>query len=310
MRPAKRRIIRAKNKEKGRKHGLIFKLLIPIAIVLFFILFVKISTRYWNGKDKVAFVFRQNGGASVGVTVLDPTLNEIVTMTIPGETQVEVAKNYGTLRLKNVWQLSFNEKLKGDLLAETVTQNFLFPIKLWSEEDAQNLSKSNIAGIVKFIFLPIKTNISLGDRLSISLFALRVPKLNRTEIDLGKSQFLHKEKLSDGQVGYVLTGRISERLSIYFTDTDFSQSGATIYITDATNKFGIAQKVGEIVEVMGGKVVSIDKKDELKDTDCTVSGKNSKIVKKTAMFFGCTQKSTVSNFDLEITLGSKFAKRF
>ncbi len=304
----KRRILRAQKKEKKTSSNLLAKIFLPIVIIFALILLIKINTKYWNGKDKVAFVFRQASG-DVSVSVLDPKLDEITTLSIPADTQVDVARSYGTLRIKNVWQLAINEKLNGKLLSETVARNFLFPVNLWSDSDAIHIKDADFFGVLKFVVLPKSTNIPVGDRLSMGLFALKLRALNKTEINLGTSQFLHKEKLSDGQVGYVLVGKISERVSVYFSDNQISERGMRISIVDGTGKFGEAQTVGEILEVMGGKVISIDKNNMLPDVDCSVLGKDPSVVKKISKLFSCTY-GVGGEADLQITIGGKFAKRF
>lgn len=289
-------------------YGLFIKILIPLVAILLAFLFVKIRTIYWNDHDKFAFTYRTSGG-DVGVTIADPKLEELTTLIIPGDTEVDVSENYGTLRLKNVWQLSQNEKLKGRLLPETVTQNFLFPVFLWSDIDGASIEKQSLSGILRFVFKPSVTNIPFGDRVSLALFSLRAPSLGRSEINLGESQFLKKQKLNDGEVGYILNGQISQRLTVYFSDNDLSVKSSKINIVDATGTPDVAIKVGQIIEVMGGKVVSVEKKAAV-DTDCEVSGNDSVIVKKVLTLFSCKKGTNKSDFDLEIRLGQSFAKRF
>lgn len=298
-------------RQKARNNGVltIIKFLVVPAILIFVFLLFKLSTRYWNGSDKIGFVYRQQSG-DVAVTVLDPKLSEETTMVIPGDTQVDVAGNYGTLRIKNVWQLAQNEKLDGRLLAGTVTKNFLFPVFLWSDSDAQNLADANLAGTLKFIFAPKKTNIPLGDRAAIGLFAIQVKSINKTEINLGTSKFLQKTVLNDGEKGYLLAGPISERLTVYFSDNDFADESLKVEITDSTGAFGVSDKVGQIIQVLGGKIVSVDKKPVPSNFDCIILGKNSKIVRKIADLFRCSISREDSVFDLEVRLGEAFAKRF
>lgn len=308
MPKSNRRVVRAqKNYEKKSKSvsGIIF---FAILATLFVVL-VKLNTRYWNGNDKVAFVFRGQEG-EVGVSILDPKLKDFTTLIIPGETQVDVAENYGSLRIKNVWQLGINEKKKGRLLSETVSRNFRFPLNLWSDNDAASLKDGRFFSILKFVLIPKATNIPFGDRMSIGIFALQSGSSNKSEIDLGKSQYLHKEKLSDGQVGYTQVGTISEHLQVYFSDNEIAESSVRVSIIDGTGKFGVAQVVGEILEVMGGKVVSIDKNGDSPAVDCVVAGRDKKIVKKISALFSCTSKNPTGDIDLQITLGGKFAKRF
>lgn len=275
------------------------KFLIPVVLVVGFLIFIKVSTRFWNGGDKLAFV--SPAGADVKVTVLDPKLSEKIALTIPGDTEVDVARGYGTLRLKNVWKLAQNERLDGGLVASTITKNFLFPVYLWSDKDLSNLSS--------FVFFPGETNMAFGDRLAVAMFALKVKNVDRVEIDLGKSQFLTKTKLQDGEAGFRLTGPVSERLTIYFSDNVFGGQNLKIHIVDGTGIFGVSESMGEILEVMGGKVVSVDKSGKT-GVDCQVFGKDPEIVKKTARLFSCKSLKDKTDFDLEVVIGSEFARRF
>lgn len=301
MRSAQRRNRIENSRKRSRIFGLLIKVLIPLVLILFVFLYLKINTKYWNGHDKFAFVSEDVSG-NVEVTVLDPNLGEETTLIIPGDTEINVARGYGTLRIKNVWQLGVNEKLGGTLLAETLTNSFLFPTNLWSDTDLTN--------VWKFVFSPKATNVPFGDRLLSGLFALRVSGIDKTEIDLAKSQFLVKKVLMDGKPGFVLTGPASSRLTVYFSDNNFANKNLKFSLTDATGVFGVADHVGQVLEVLGGKVVQVDKKLQDNSLDCETFGQNSDAVNKVSTLFSCKKISGKSNFDLEMRIGSKFAKRF
>jgi hypothetical protein len=301
MRSAQRKVRIEKSKTRSYISGLLIKVFIPLVLILSVFLYLKLNTRYWNGHDKMAFVF-QNQEGEVGVTILDPVLDEETTLIIPGDTQVNVARGYGTLRIKNVWQLGVNEKLGGTLLADTLTSGFLFPTNLWSDTDITN--------IWKFVFATKQTNIPFGDRLSAGIFALRVSGIDKTEIDLAKNQFLHKQTLVDGKQGYVLSGPASGRLTVYFSDNNLADKNLKFSLTDATGTFGISDRVGAVLEVLGGKVVAVDKKPADGSLDCEVFGQNHDAVKKVAVLFSCKELSDKSNLDLEMKMGTIFAKRF
>ncbi|MCX6704368.1 MAG: hypothetical protein NTZ07_02880 [Candidatus Woesebacteria bacterium] len=308
MRSARRRALMEKKKKTGKITGLFFKFFLPVILIICLFVIFKLDTRYWNGHDKFILAYRLGSG-DAAISVLDPRLDEITTLDIPADTEVNVARNYGELRIKNVWQLGMNEKIRGKLLAETITQNFLFPVFLWSDSDAKSLADGNLAGILRFIFFPKSTNISLADRISAGLFALRVGDLGKNWLDLGKNQFLAKQKLNDGQPGYILAGTISPRLTAYFADNTFADKNLRVAIGDATGVPGVADAVGQIIEVVGAKIVSIDKKNE-ESSDCTVFGSDVKAVKKIADIFSCKVRADRGGMDLEIDLGSVFAKRF
>lgn len=309
MKSAHRAAFIAKKNKKEKKSLPIFRLLIPLLILLAVFMYFKISTRVWNGTDKIAITYRKEND-DVAIVIADSKFEEITTLVIPGDTQVDVARNLGTIRIKNVWQLGVNEKVEGALLPETITQNFLFPVFLWGDFDTNGLGSGNIGQILHFILIPGSTNVSLGDRIAIGFYAMKVKSFGRTEINLGKSQFLSKQKLSDGQNGYVISGRPQERLTAYFSDNEITGGNLRMNIVDATGESGISEKVGEILQIVGGKVVSVDKKVQAENMDCIVSGTNSKIVSKVSRLFSCKEGREKTTFDLDIKMGSKFAERF
>lgn len=298
-----------KSRKKGIAKGFLFSFLLPLLIIFALFVFFTLSKESWNGHDKFSLVFRGQND-EVGITVLDPTTPEMTTMYIPGDTQVDIAASYGTLRIKNVWQLGINEKKGGSLLSKTIAKNFLFPVHLWADTDGINLSKASFSGLAKFVFLPSKTNITFGDRLAASLFVLKLKNIEKNEIDLAKSQFLRKDTLNDGEKGYILSGSVSERLTVFFTDNDFADKNLRVALVDGSESYGSAQKVGEIIEVFGGKVVSVDKNQPTFDGVCIVKGEDVSLLHKVADVFGCTVKKTKTSFDLEIDLGNKFSKNF
>jgi len=308
MRSARRRALFGKKKKTVKISSLIVKVFLPVAVALTVFAFVRFGTHYWNGRDKFAFVFRLGSG-DAAVSVLDPKLGQLTTLVIPGDTEVDVARNYGTFRIKSVWQLGVNEKIGGSLLAETITQNFLFPVFLWSDTDAKSLADTNVLGILHFVFFPKSTDITFSDRVSASLFALRIQGFGKNWLDLTKNQFLVKQELGDGQMGYVLAGPISPRLTVYFSDNTFADKNLRVAIGDATGEPGVADKVGQIIEVMGGKITSIDKKNG-EGSDCSVLGSDPRIVEKVADLFSCKMSAGRGEMDLEIDLGKAFAKRF
>lgn len=309
MRSQKRRALVEKRKKSGKMTKVFVKFMLAPLIILLIVLFFKLSETHWDGNDKFAVSYRKTDG-NVAVTVLDPKLSENTTIIIPGDTQVEVARNYGTLRIKNVWQLGNNEKLGGGLLAETITQNFMFPVFLWSDSSAEALGNGSFSGLLHFIFSPGSGNIGFGDRVMASFFAFNLGPSDTTEINLAKSQFLSKVKLNDGEVGYILSAPISQRLTSYFSETSMADGGTSIEIVDATGVPGVADNIGQVLEVMGGKVVSINKKVTAEASDCNISGTNKTAVKKVANLFHCKIIQKETNLGVSLEIGSIFAKRY
>jgi hypothetical protein len=97
---------------------------------------------------------------------------------------------------------------------------------------------------------------------------------------------------------------------MYFSDNELGTQSLKVNIVDATGSLGVSEKVGEILQVIGGKVVSVEKKTTPEANDCTLYGTNKEIVDRISNLFSCEKGVEKSNFDLDIHLGSKFAERF
>lgn len=275
---------------KTKKTFNYLKIFIPIILLLVIVLtFFIFKNKSWNGVDKFSYVSSDTDG-NVTVTVLDPKLLEVTKIKIPSDTEVNVARNYGVLKIKNVWQLGVNEKIGGKLLAETVTKNFLFPVTNWQNDD--------------------DSNINFIDKIKINIFLKKINDIDKTEIDMGKGQFLIKAKLEDGTSGFKLPSNISGRLTSYFADTNLAEKNIKISIVDGSGKSGLAENLGAILEVIGGKIVSIDKKQNMDEFDCTVTGANNNAVENVNNLFNCEIVKSETKFDLEIIVGKKFASRF
>lgn len=271
-----------------------------ILVLLIGFSFLFFSTKYWDGVNKFSVVTQEPGG-DVKVTILDPKLTEITILTIPGDTQVSVSHNLGNFPLKSVWQIGVNEDLGGSLLTDTIRKNFTFPVFLWAGADVDKLN---------FIFSAGKNNLPIGDRIKMYLFARKVPALSISEIDLGESGYLKSKKLTDGTLGHVISGDISSRLAAFFVDNEINQLQTKIYIKDETGSFGVSEDFGKVLEVLGGKVITIDKEAAVGDFDCLVSGKDPKTLTKMKQMFGCSIEKSETSFDIEFKLGKSFFNRY
>ncbi len=302
------RIIHQKQKKRKNKFlGLFAALIFILILAAGVFITLRLTAKNWDGKNKFSYVFRLDNG-DVDVVVLDPKTFEITSFLIPGDTEVNLSYNLGTLRIKNVSQLGVNEKLPL-LLPRTITKNFLFPVFLTTGKDGKSLTGKNIFKLIKFVAVPEKTNISFLDRFSAAAFSLKVNTLDITEIDLAKSQFLERAVLGDGEKGYKI-GPLGTRLTSYFSDNDLSINPQNVYILDETGSSPqAALMVGNILEVAGAKVVAVTRQSP-KNFGCAITGRDLKIAARIAKIFDCQIKKTGGSLDLQIELGSEFAKNF
>jgi len=300
---------RPARRQKKRRLSL-GKLLLPAIIIGLLVFFFGLRGKYWNNKDKVNLAINKEGG-EVLVATFDPSNDEITSISIPENTQVQVARQLGTWKIGSVWQLGQNEKLSGLLLAETVTKNFQFPVFLWADKQAAAFTTGDFWSMLKAIINPHKTNLGLGDRIRIAFFSLGVKNTNRVNINLKDSACLKKTRLVDGKEGFLISGSIPEKLTSIFTEESISSQNLKAIIRDSTQKPGLSEQVGEVIEVLGIKVATI-KKEEGKDLDCIVVSKQDSLKQKLARLFNCAEGkgSPEGNFDLEMVIGEKFVKRF
>jgi len=310
MSPAQRRkrLVKFRTKKNGKKSLKKFAIIFLIGLLVF--LFVSLQTKFWSSSDKTALVIRKESG-DVIISVFDPEQEKITNLIIPESTEVNVARQLGRWKLRSVWELGEDEKLGGKLLAETFVRHFKLPIVAWADSQAVGFAEGDLLKIIKASLLPYKTNLGIGDKLRLGLFSFRIKNLKREDIDFSENNILKKTVLLDGEEGYILTNNLPNYIVALFSSPEISSRSIRAAIMDATGRAGIAEDVGEIIEVMGAKLANI-KKDEISDIDCLVAGREKAVVDEVAEILSCEKSREMpeGNFDLEIKIGTEFAKRF
>lgn len=281
-----------------------------VVFLLFALIFLfRFTTKYWSKDSTLSVVFPQKTG-NVEIATFNPIDDSISTIIIPAETQVRVARQLGTWRIKSVWKLGQNEKIGGQLLAETVTREFNVPVYVWADSGFEGFTKSDPLSVIKSTSFFYKTNLGIGDRVKLALFSVGIKNFKRSEVNLKDTRFLTKKLLVDGEEGYVLTSDLPTSILAEFYDSVLSKGNAKIKIVDDTGNLGIAEDVGRIAEVVGLKVASIQKEPSSNE-DCLISGTNKYAIKKLSLLFTCNEKDLgESNFDVVMKLGTDFSKRY
>lgn len=304
----RKRLNRFKAKKTGfgwYKYAALFLLVLTLGLVL------TLSSRFWDGRAKVALAIATNEG-DVIVSVFDPAGSRITNIIVPGSTQLNVAGGLGIFRAKSVWQLGENEGIGGNLLAETIVKNFNFPVASWGEENLRGLGEGGFAGAFKSVLAPGKTNLKIGDRIKMAIFSLSVKSPKRVSIDLKEGNYLRRTRLVDGAEGYLVSGAGFEKLLPLFSENGISQKNLRVELIDVTGGSGeIVNEVGITLEVMGLKVAAVSRRGA-EETDCTFRTQDEGLVKKISFIFSCEREKgePEGNFDLEVSLGRGFAKRY
>lgn len=306
--PAKRkRKSISSNRKKFKKKYLYYLFFIIILIIG---LFVVLRTNKWNGKDKLSLVIKNND-YSLNIIVFDPELEEIYNLKIPENTEIKVAGDLGIWKIKSLWGLGDQEGQGGKLAARSITVGLQLPVYAWAEEQALGLANPNIKLSLIALFSSYKSNLIFGDKLRMLIFSTKVKNSKRVTINLSDTNFLEKRVLSDGEEGYVVAQKPPQNILAIFSEPILSAGITRVSIKDSTEKAGLAENVGRIIEVLGGKITSVQ---TTKDFDgvCILESKKEKVLEILLKIFECEESNVKpdQSFDVEITLGRKFSSKY
>lgn len=306
--PARRRRTVNKKTKRGNPWSFLGLFFLLGLIILFYL--VISERKFWTGDSKISLVISNTDGSAT-VSVFDPTLKEITNITIPSNTEVEVAHQLGIWKLGSVSRLGENEGMGGgELLAATLRHQFKFPVAGWADSPAAGLGRGSAKGIIEALSGNYKTNLRIGDKIALSLFSLKVDNIKRNDINLSETPFLIKSTLKDGEDGYVVGKNFSPRLLSVFANDTVTRGSFQIEISDSSGDAEVAGDVGELMQVLGAKVASVVKK-EASDFNCIVTGYPKSVVKEVSSILSCEQKvGKNGSFDLEIELGRNFVRTF
>ncbi len=305
--PARRRrkALRLKKTKPNKK--IIYFFLFSFCLLVF--LFTALKPKNWNGEDKVSLVIK-NSDQSISVVVFDPLLKEIYNIRIDPNTEIEVAGEYGKWKIKSIWQLGEQEGMGGELLSRSITLGLRMPVYLWADNVASGLVEPLSSNLLSSFFSRYKSNLSLGDKFKFLVFSLKVKNTNRVNINLENTSYLERKVLISGDEGFIVAQNPPESISAIFADPALSSKIFRVAIKDGSEKPGLAEELGKVIEVLGGKVSSIEKIQKL-DGTCMLESNEVAALRTLEKIFDCeTTRSEVGNFDLEVSLGKDFAKMY
>lgn len=296
----------SRTKAKKRKKNYIKLLLFPTLVVVIVIFFNSLST--WTGDSKLIISTIVEDEARI--VVLDPRINEISVISIPGNTEVKVARGLGNWKINAVWDLGTQEGYGGKLLSETFTNHIMMPSEYWWDESLHEIMNTSMLVSAGRI---LKADSSFGvvDRFKIAIFASRVRNTDRKYLDLSNTSYLDKGELKDGTSGYLLTSKMPKSLLLVLANENFANNSFTVEIVDSTDTYNLSDSLGQVISITGAKVASI-KKEATSDLDCIIKSENEVAVKYFSNLFDCSGEvgELDSGFDMSIEIGKKFSGRF
>jgi len=280
-----------------------------VVVLLFILVGIFVKPGKWDGTSKLHMVVNKTDG-NIELLVFDPQLQEIAAITIPGNTQVEVAGGLGIWKLGSVWELGKQENVDGELLARTLTKELSLPVFVWSESQAESLTTVNAVKLISYIIDPFKTNLTFKDKVKLAFFSIRTPNNKKIKVDLATSGYLKSTVLKDGEVGYVVTGKLPNNLLTLLVFPQISEKKIITTLVNKSGDVGIAGKMSLVVEVLGSKVVSFENEPP-EDSGCEISGVDQVAVKLMADTFYCkVGKEKEKQNEIKITIGTQYLNKF
>lgn len=310
--PVRNRIIKRKTDIAGkiRKRRLVI-LLAALLLVISIGAFYFLSIKYFHSDSKLILAVNDNDKGTV-VAIFDPANFKITTVSIPPNMQVLVAAGRGTWKMGSLWKLSNQEKEGGELFVHTIAKNLYIPVYVWADKNSLGFLDPNPARLLIAVFGRYKTNLTWADKIKLALFSLGVDKLHRENIDLTKGSFLTSKQLVDGESGFVVNeSLVQSKLMVIFSDARMVGKNVRISINRLQAGTSFSNMASRIIEMMGGRVVSIVNIEE--DVDgCVVISKDNKIALGVARVFSCKAliSNPVGNIDVEVKFGREFTKQF
>lgn len=258
-----------------------------LLVSLIFILFAKVPQAFsvvvpTESEDLELIFFELNEG-------------KVVVITIPKDTQMNLAMNRGTLRVKSVRRLIDSEKLPGRLLSDTVMKTLYLPVDYWAGRQHYGTFWGGDMP------LPVR----------LTIFLQNIRGLKEERVDLADTTVLTKERLKDGEDGYVVSGRLPLTLISLFAEPAISSSQTAVRLVNGTGEPEyVLTDVASILEVLGAKPVPPLTVDAV-DVDCLVRANDEYSRERIASVFDCSvSKETPEAFDIELLVGSRFVERF
>lgn len=310
MNQKRRRVNNFKRKKIGSK--LNFKSMFFVVLILLLVGLVFLIIKFiFSGNDARTVVAIKSKDGDVIVTSLNRSTGEISSIIIPRNTQLDASRQLGTWKVDSLWKLGFDENFEGRLLQESIAKNFYFPVDSWADEEGIGLATGDLSSVIKAALVPYKTNLTFAQKIKLAIFSLGVKDNKRDTLDLSQAQVLTKKKFADGTSGYIVSGDMPTRITSIFSENFSDSNVPRVLIKDRSNEQDVAVTLGKIIEVMGGKVSSVEK-ESVDESDCEILGSEKDLINIFAKIYSCKVGNSTPerNFDMEVIVGTKFAKRF
>jgi len=306
-----------------RKLGfLIFIILLPAGAIFSRKVFFQ---RVWDGKNKINIAFINQ---KPFVFSFDPQEKKAIILSLPPKTFIETIHGYGDYPLESVYKLGKQESWGGgEFFASSLQENLRVPIDgyiLISSFEEKNLTskpRDFILACFKGLFLGRnKTNLKKGDIVSLWLNFKKVRQDKISIVDLEKIDITEKIILLDGTEGFKINFQKFKKVALeFFKDPQIRQENLEMAVLNSTSYSGLATRMADLIENIGGRVVEVGEAENLKsqisNVKCQIRSKKevkkSYTLGKLEKVFGCQwQEEETGDYrgDLVLIVGEGYWK--
>ncbi len=298
-----------------------------VGVIILLALIVKggqiIRNSIFDGATRITLVLGTKGEkADLLVFSFEPKSKTAAILLIPQNINTQVAKNFGTYQIGNVYQLgSLNNPPNGGELLRETTQDFIgAPVDGWmivgSEFRVQSseLNIQEIKALVEKSFWEgvrgADTNLTLLDFGRI-WYAIGKTKIDKIEIiDFQELNSLKKTYLLDNAEVYEIDpSSLDAVLGTLFYNPQVLAERSTVEIINGTGKAGFGNKLARIINNMGAQVLFVKTADGLiKNSSILARDKTSYTVSKISKSFQISkiENKKEANVDISVLIGEDF----
>jgi len=220
----------------------------------------------WDGESRVNFVFVDE---DIFLISFDPGKKTLEVLEIPRNVEIEVIGGFGLYRIGAIDELGEMEGRGGELLQISVQEHFGAPVDGWIKNpwpinSAQlNSSKFKTSLVGTMMRLVVKqeerTNFTPWDVVRIwwGIRKTLSSQLNITRLD-DISALKSKILIDNFQTWELDLNRLDMFFQDHFYESEIREENLTIEVINATEHFGLANRVARIASNMGGRVVRVE----------------------------------------------------
>lgn len=277
------------------------------------------SKSVWDGKSRLNLVLTNE---KVSLLSLNPADKELVFLSMPSQTLLEVIRGFGVYKVESVFSLGEMENHRGgELLMGTVQENLGIPVDAYASISNLKSQISNVKTYIlacfKLLLRNGKTNLTKWDLLRLWWELRKIRQDKIVMVDLKES--LKEIVLPDGTSAFEIEPEKIKKISgDFLKDFRIRQENLSIAVLNSTNHSGLANRGARLVENIGGRVVEVGDAGGgfLGMEKCEIRSpkklKTSYTVKKLIKIFACQwsgEKMGESRAQVVLILGEDYWKK-